>query len=60
MKRKLFIIEHIPPFKDWVHAAQYVFLHNCEEVTFETNNIIYKRFHRGDCVYLIVEGEVLV
>ncbi|CAK58129.1 unnamed protein product (macronuclear) [Paramecium tetraurelia] len=60
MKRKFEIIRSIPPFKNWVHTSQYVFLHNCEEHTFETNNIIYKRFNKCDSVYLIIEGEILV
>ncbi|KAM3135022.1 hypothetical protein pb186bvf_012846 [Paramecium bursaria] len=53
-------IQSIPPFKYWSQSLQSVLLHSCEEVHFETNNLIYKRNTKGDSIYIIIEGEIEV
>ncbi|CAK89215.1 unnamed protein product (macronuclear) [Paramecium tetraurelia] len=60
LEEKLQFIKCTPPFKNWSQSGQLVLLHSCQEMSFDAGSFIYKRGQKGDQVYIIKEGEILI
>ncbi|CAD8097805.1 unnamed protein product [Paramecium sonneborni] len=60
LEEKLLFIKSTPPFKNWSQSGQLILLHSCQEISFEAGSFVYKRGQKGDTVYLIKEGEILI
>ncbi|CAD8085306.1 unnamed protein product [Paramecium primaurelia] len=60
LQEKLQFIKCTPPFKNWSQSGQLILLHSCQEMSFEAGSFIYKRGQKGDTVYIIKEGEILI
>ncbi|CAD8094249.1 unnamed protein product [Paramecium sonneborni] len=60
LEDKLQFIKSIPPFKNWSQSGQLILLHSCQEMSFEAGSFIYKRGQKGDTIYIIKEGEILI
>lgn len=53
-------MKKFPPFNCIPEESLLDLIHNFEELEFQTNSYIFKFSNLVDCLYLIVEGDVLL